>query len=123
MSEPCRPFPVRLLPAALNCFVAPNVVPPSVERVTPIGSFPLPVTVADRNIVKPTYRLPKCALAGFLSTQAEFLSLNVIGFRFVLAATGRLQVTPLSSENDTTITSAPPLPPLNVLVFSDARPT
>src|SRR3954468_15715175 len=98
MSEPWRPLPVPLLPAALSWFVAPNVLPPSVDRVTPIGSLPNPVSVADRNIVKPTYRLPKCGLLGFLSTHAEFLSLNVFGLRFVLATTGALQVRPLLSE-------------------------
>jgi hypothetical protein len=30
-----------------------------------MGSLPLPVTVAERNIVKPTYRLPKCGLRGY----------------------------------------------------------
>src|SRR3954451_24928754 len=123
MSEPWRPFPVPLLAAGLSCCVAPNVSPPSVDRVTPIGSLPNPVSVAERNIVKPTYRFPKWGLLGFLSTQAEFLSLNVIGLRLVLAPTGLLHVSPLSSECDTTIASAPPLPPLNVLPFSDASPT
>src|SRR5919197_609047 len=98
MSDPWRPLPVALFPAGLSCWVAPNELPPSVELATPMGSLPKPVTVAERNIVKPTYRLPKYGLRGFLSTQAEFLSLKVFGLFFVVATTGLLHVTPLSSE-------------------------